>query len=58
MTRGKLWETTHLDDADVGLLVGLVDGKLGDALDPVLNFVRQVRNDLDPRAGETSTDTR
>lgn len=48
-----LWETkTHLDDADVGLFVSLVDGKLGNALDPVLDLVRQVRNDLDPSTKE------
>ena len=39
-------ESADLDDAHVGLLVGLVDGKLGHSLDPVLDLVRQVRDDL------------
>lgn len=40
-------EWTHLDDADVGLLVRLVDRDARDALDPVLDGVRDVRDDLD-----------
>lgn len=37
----------HLDDADFRSLARLVDGDLRNALDPVLNRVRNVRDDLD-----------
>lgn len=39
--------SAQLDDTDVGGLVGLVDGDLGNALDPVLDGVRKMRNNLD-----------
>ena len=45
--QGREREWTHLDDADVGLLVRLVDRDARDALDPVLDGVRDVRDDLD-----------
>ncbi len=38
--------SAELDDADVGLLARLVDGDARDALDPVLDRVGQVRDDL------------
>ena len=37
---------THLDDADVGSDSRAVDGHLGDPLNPILNRIRDVRNDL------------
>lgn len=39
-------EYTRLDDADVRLFARLIDGFLRDAFNPVLNGVRDVRNDL------------
>lgn len=38
--------TTQLDDADIRLAAGLVDGDLGNALDPVLDGVGDVGDDL------------
>lgn len=38
---------SQLDDTDVGSLVGLVDGNLGNALNPVLDGVRKMGDDLD-----------
>lgn len=38
--------SSQLDDADIRLLAGLIDGDLGDTLDPILNRVGQVRNNL------------
>ena len=46
MLQNALWLCAYLDDADVGLLVGLVGGQLGHSLYPVLDLVRQVRDDL------------
>jgi hypothetical protein len=40
-------KAAYLDYADVRLLVGLVDGQLGNALNPVLNLVGEVRDDLE-----------
>ena len=34
----------HLDDTQLGLLAGAIDGDLGDALDPVLDAVGDVRH--------------
>ena len=42
--------SSQLDNADVWGLVGVVDWDLGDALDPVLDGVRQVWHDLDGAA--------
>lgn len=39
--------TSKLDDADVGLFIRVIDRYLGHLLDPILNGVRQVRNNLD-----------
>lgn len=38
---------TYLDDADLGRLTRLVDRHLRDPLNPILNGVRDVRDDLD-----------
>jgi hypothetical protein len=38
--------TTQLDDANVRLLSGFVDRDLRDALDPVLDGIGEMRNDL------------
>lgn len=39
--------TTQLDDADIRLRLGLVDGDLGYPLNPFLNGIGDVRHDLD-----------
>jgi len=39
--------SAYLDDANIRLLSRLVDRDLGDPLNPILNGVGQVRNDLD-----------
>lgn len=52
--RGKLKEhVTYLDDADIGLLAGLIDRNLGHTLDPVLDGVRNMGNDLNPPCSES-----
>lgn len=38
--------TAKLDDADVWLFTGVVDRDFGDALDPILDGVGDVRDDL------------
>ena len=40
---------TDLDDADVRFLAGFVDGDFGDALNPVLDGVGDMRDDLGRR---------
>ena len=51
LDEGRTLDVTHgasqLHNADVGLLVRIVHGYLGNALDPVLNRICDVRNDLD-----------
>lgn len=48
-------KTAHLDNADIRRHARLVDGNLSDALDPVLNRVRNVRNDLNSLAEVVAT---
>jgi hypothetical protein len=42
-----LQNATHLDDTDIGLLAGLVDGYPRYPLEPVLDGIGDVRDDLD-----------